>query len=655
MDRKAAIVIAICVFVLVLNFTGILPKLLFPQQQQQQEQAQPEADQPKPPARPPVDPAPIQPAPGTQSQPATVPATRPAPPPVQPAAPSTGPEELMLPEGGESSGSPVWLKLTKSGAGIEALWLRDYNKADTSERLQLLGAEGSPGVGVTSLEPSLLLTLLPKGRDPIPLTPGNPKKKWNARRDEAKVVFWIDLPEVGVRVSKVFSLQKADDYLVNVEVQFDLLPGAPPVRELRYEITSANGLPLEGLDFDVRIYRSVMFGQVPNGETSVKQIWNAPTDDEKPYDTGTIRWLGMETRYFTALLIPDVERVEDSWADSAEWALIGSPSTEEKKLSNFAAKMTCKPIDLTAENPSHVHKYLLFAGPKLSRVLAADALAPYELESVLSYGWKVFSWVAKLLIGFLELLGSLVHNYGITIILLTVCVRVLMFPLSRKQHVSMHKMQKLQPLMKEINEKYKNDRQAKSQAMMVLYRKHKVNPLGGCLPLLLQLPIFIGLYNGIYYAVEVRQAPFLWITDLGAPDRLFSIGMHIKFLMIKTSHFNLLPLLAVAGMILQQRLSQPATGDPQQMQQRKMMTIMMGVFGFLFYSVSSGLCLYFITSSLLHLVEQKVILRKLIHEPAAASPDVAAAPPAPRPGQSSDAQGKGARPQSKKRGKKRKR
>ena len=139
---------------------------------------------------------------------------------------------------------------------------------------------------------------------------------------------------------------------------------------------------------------------------------------------------------------------------------------------------------------------------------------------------------------------------------------------------------------------------------MALYRKEGVNPLGGCLPMFVQLPIFIGLYQGLLYAFELRQQGFLWISDLARPDMLFSFGFDIPWL---GRHFNVLPLLTVGLMVYQQVTSQRPTGDPQQDQQRKIMTFMMVFIGFLFYWVASGLCLYFISSSLIHLLEQKLI------------------------------------------------
>jgi YidC/Oxa1 family membrane protein insertase len=212
-----------------------------------------------------------------------------------------------------------------------------------------------------------------------------------------------------------------------------------------------------------------------------------------------------------------------------------------------------------------------------------------------------------------------VGNYGIAIIMLTVLVRGVMFPLSWKQTQNMAKMQALKPEMDRINEKYKTDMQKRSQAMRDVYSKHKVNPLGGCLPMFIQLPIFIGLYRALMVDVELRQSSLfgdsiLWCSNLAAPDMLYnwswlmpeSVNSGYGLLGLGP-YFNVLPLVTVALFLVTQKMFMPPPANEQAAIQQKVMTIMMIFMGLLFYKVASGLCLYFIVSSAWGIAERKLL------------------------------------------------
>src|SRR5262249_21491232 len=219
----------------------------------------------------------------------------------------------------------------------------------------------------------------------------------------------------------------------------------------------------------------------------------------------------------------------------------------------------------------------------------------------------------------LHWLSFLVPGYGLTIILLTVVVRGLMFPISRRQALLSIKMQELAPEMKKLQEKYKADKRARTEAVMELYRKHKVNPLGMCLPLLLQLPVFIGLYFALQESIHFRLAPFLWIPSLSAPDMLLWWGEGIPWIsdpdsiggMLYLGPFlNILPVVAVVLMVAQQTLMTPPPQDEHTAANHKMMNWMMIIFGILFYKMASGVCLYFIASSLWAVGERKLLPKR---------------------------------------------
>jgi YidC/Oxa1 family membrane protein insertase len=215
----------------------------------------------------------------------------------------------------------------------------------------------------------------------------------------------------------------------------------------------------------------------------------------------------------------------------------------------------------------------------------------------------------------LQFFHALVGNWGVAIIMLTVMVRLLMFPLSRKQALAAVKMQALKPELDALREKYKSDKEKLSRAQMELWRKHKVNPLGGCLPLVIQMPIFIGLWQALQSSVDLRQARFLWIDNLAAPDgpsvKFFHWGENIPLISWAFGpYFNLLPAILIGLFLIQQKLFMPpksANADPQTEMQQKMMTYMLVFFGYIFWRLPSGLCLYYIASTLWGIAERKLL------------------------------------------------
>jgi YidC/Oxa1 family membrane protein insertase len=187
-----------------------------------------------------------------------------------------------------------------------------------------------------------------------------------------------------------------------------------------------------------------------------------------------------------------------------------------------------------------------------------------------------------------------------------------MFPLGRKQALAAKKMQDLQPLLKELQEKYKDDKERQGKETFALYKRHGVNPAAGCLPALVQLPIFVGLWQALNNSVYLRHAGFLWIDNLAAPDMLLRFPTTIPFL---GDYLNVLPFLVVGLMLVQTQLFAPPATTPEAESQQKMMKYMMVFMGFMFYKVPSGLGIYFITSSLWQIGE-RLLLPKVTHAPA---------------------------------------
>ncbi|ADD66842.1 membrane protein insertase, YidC/Oxa1 family [Denitrovibrio acetiphilus DSM 12809] len=232
-------------------------------------------------------------------------------------------------------------------------------------------------------------------------------------------------------------------------------------------------------------------------------------------------------------------------------------------------------------------EFSLFAGPK-----EYDLLKSYDLKLEKSIDFGIFSFIAIPMLKFLKIIYSYVHNYGVAIILLTLVIKILTFPLTQKSMVSMKKMSSLQPKMLEIKEKFKGDKEKTNAATMELYKNEGVNPLGGCLPMVLQIPIFFALYKTLLLAIELQGAPFmLWITDLSLKDPYY-----------------ISPILMGASMFLQQKMTPSTAQDPLQ---QKIFTFMPLIFTFLFLTFPAGLVVYWLTNNVLSIAQQYFINKKL--------------------------------------------
>jgi len=295
-------------------------------------------------------------------------------------------------------------------------------------------------------------------------------------------------------------------------------------------------------------------------------------------------------------------------------------------LINTSCRLTSIATELPPEGLLR-HRFTLFAGPKRPALLARQE---YRLEELIYYGWPIFAVVAIPLTKILHALYAVTFNYGLAIILLTVLVRGLMFPLSRKQALGAQKMQELQPELRRLQEKYKNDVQARTKAQQELFRKHNYNPFSGCLVILIQLPVFIGLYRALMVDVELRDAPLLshairWCSNLAAPDMLFDWSWFMPAFVSEGRglfglgpYFNILPVLTIILFLWQQKMFMPPPADEQAAMQQKIMQYMMIFMGLLFFKVASGLCIYFIASSLWGLAERQFLPKPA---PAAQAPE----------------------------------
>ncbi|MGL5430014.1 MAG: membrane protein insertase YidC [Vibrio sp.] len=285
-----------------------------------------------------------------------------------------------------------------------------------------------------------------------------------------------------------------------------------------------------------------------------------------------VNWVAMIQHYFAAAWIPRDEPQAQLYS---------------RVINNLGDMGIRTPNKTIADGEQAEFKASLWVGPKLQDQMAA--VAP-NLDLVVDYGWLWF--IAKPLHWLLSVIQSFVSNWGVAIICLTFIVRGAMYPLTKAQYTSMAKMRMLQPKLQAMRERIGDDRQRMSQEMMELYKKEKVNPLGGCLPILLQMPIFIALYWALMESVELRHSPFFgWIHDLSAQDPYY-----------------ILPLLMGASMFVIQKMSPTTITDPMQ---QKIMTFMPVMFTFFFLWFPSGLVLYWLVSNIVTLIQQTLIYKAL--------------------------------------------
>ncbi|UQZ89961.1 hypothetical protein C4J81_12405 [Deltaproteobacteria bacterium Smac51] len=306
----------------------------------------------------------------------------------------------------------------------------------------------------------------------------------------------------------------------------------------------------------------------------------------------SVDWIGYMDQYFlTALVMPDISEIPEALPPSLSAAL-----QDHGGLAVGASQ----PLNLVPGKKS-VFEFDFYYGPKDIDALNA---AGHHLIKSIDLGW--FSILAKPLAGLLRWIYGWVGNYGLAIIIVTVLIKIVLWPLTAKSYRSMKEMQKLQPKVAKLREKYGDDKEAMNKEIMQLYKTFKVNPLGGCLPMMLQIPFFIAFYRVLDSLLELRGAPFiLWIKDLAAPDRLFSFDFTIPFFEPPTG-IPVLTLLMGASMVLQQKMTPNTMGDPMQ---AKVMMMMPVVFTFILINMPAGLVLYWLVNNILSIGQQTLINR----------------------------------------------
>ncbi len=382
----------------------------------------------------------------------------------------------------------------------------------------------------------------------ITLSPG--------RRSIALGFSYID--ESGFEIYKEYTLYQ-DEYKIDVSVKTG---GESAAGGFSYQVLWGPGLRPDG-GSDGYSYEG------PTAYIGRELVYDGVEEKGgQVYHEGDIKWVAMQNKYFMTALIP----VETKGFKSI---------TKASETGDVSVGLEYISVGGRAEN-----RVILYAGPKESEILKSYNVS---LEEIIDYGW--FDFLAKPLFKVLKLFYGFTHNYGIAIIILTVIIKLIFYPLSQKSLKSMQKLQKLQPELKIIQERYKNDRQKMSAELMRLYRENKVNPFGGFFLIIIQIPVFIALYKLLMVSIELRQAPFFgWIKDLSDKDPYY-----------------ITPLIMGATMFVQQKMT-PSAGDPMQ---AKIMLIMPIIFTFMFLNFPSGLVLYWLVNNILSIAQQYLIYREM--------------------------------------------
>ena len=452
------------------------------------------------------------------------------------------------------------IKLSTTGATVRAITLNKYKESnqDDAESFEymIMGSQqqatfktsGSEGLAIPA---DLPFKLVGETTDAIHLD------------SSEEVISFTAVTPSGLTIVKNYTFYP-DTYQVDVNIQLINNGNAAMKGYFNLALVSAVPDDEEGMQDMYSFVGPLSF----DGEELIEDDLDDLEKSAKIYGEGIV-WSGNVAKYFLTLLAA---------GDSAKQIQI-------ERGDNFVQNKFVSPFVSLEVNQKTSLDYVSFIGPKDFDLLRAVG---HQFEEAKDYGF--FAVLAKPLMHVLKFFYGYIGNYGFAIILLTICIKIIFWPLTQKSYKSMKGMQKLQPEMQKMREKYGSDKQRLNQEMMAFYKENKVNPLGGCLPMLIQIPVFFALYQVLLGAIELRHAPFmLWIADLSAKDPYY-----------------ITPIIMGATMFIQQKMT-PTNMDPNQ---AKIMLMMPVVFTFLFLNFPSGLVLYWMVNNLLTILQQYLIKRQ---------------------------------------------
>jgi YidC/Oxa1 family membrane protein insertase len=425
---------------------------------------------------------------------------------------------------------------------------------------------------------------------PLGLTFSLSDENWEVDKDQLRLLESGEKGEItfsktlenGLKVLKRLKFT-SDQYTINLEVEVQ--------NNSSKEITNQMGLEWIGQIELVKLAKEenkdygLKYSFLRNQKVEKKEFGGSATSGcvpgcgtqkttIEPFETtdkGDIKWFSFGGEYFVALLIPPPSKE----------VTLSVKGTENYLLK---ADVITPPISIPPREKVNA-QYQIYLGPKDEDLLKRLDVGA---EKLVDFGW--FTIIAKPLLWFLKLTNKMTGNFGIDIIILSILIKIVFLPLTQISFKSMKQMQKVQPEMTRLKEQYKNDKAKLQQEIMLLYKRRKINPMSGCLPMLIQIPVFIALYNALQYTIEMRHAPFFfWMKDLAAKDPIY-----------------ITPLIMGATMVIQQKMT-PTAADPTQ---AKMFMLMPVMFTFLFLSFPSGLVIYWLINNVLSIAHQYYLNKK---------------------------------------------
>ncbi len=374
----------------------------------------------------------------------------------------------------------------------------------------------------------------------------------------------------GLRLTKDYTFRNG--YAADLRLHFENTASAPV--DIQYQLFAGNSIASRN-SIDAQYTEANFFTDV-NGKKQIRHVKESKAG-KSVTSSGALEWVATKNRHFSIILKPKSPEVFSG--------LVEGLGDHRFRVSLVSGKVSV-PAGGVLD-----HDFLLYIGPN-----DIDELMPLGLDPIVNFG--KLDGIGKLLVGALELLHKGLRNYGLAIIALTILINLLLFPLTRQSYMSMKRMQLIQPQMTKLRDQNKKNPEKLNREMMELYKKHKVNPFGGCLPMFAQMPVFIALYVALSKTVKLVDAKFLWVNDLSSPDNV-RLPFTLPFL---GDSIHILPLIMVLAMVLQQKFTQIKIEgqDPAMESQQKMMAFMMPIiFGFIFYTMPSGLVIYWLTNTIL--------------------------------------------------------
>jgi len=388
-------------------------------------------------------------------------------------------------------------------------------------------------------------------------------KKVNFSKTSASFVHKDNTKEI----VKVFNFAKAENYTIDLEINVRNMSNLP----LQWDLPLSLGTINFKTDPEQARYRNV---------AALEQGKIIQINPKKNTILNQVKFASIRDRYFCNIVEPEC---------ATKTLYVNKINANESEI-NFVCQAS-----IVAPGATLVQKYRIYLGPEDLRIIKN---ANFTWAGVINYGF--FDIISQVLLKLLEVFYNLVHSWGWAIIILSIAIYLILFPLTLKQMRSMKEMQALQPKIAELKKLYKDNPQKLHKETLELYKEHKVNPFGGCLPLLLQMPIFFALYQALIRSIALKGSSFYWIKDLSEPDRM-PLPMTLPVI---GNTINILPILMAILMFFQQKASLASTSSEYAEQQKIMLFVMPLMFGFIFYTMPAGLVLYWFVNSFLMAIYQ---------------------------------------------------